>query len=73
MKYKPGEPVPEGYRWPGEPNGDNPEVFITTPTQPAQKKPGQLRPEQIKQFFEEVSLHTVINIWGCYGNLDMYR
>ncbi|KAJ8302008.1 hypothetical protein KUTeg_020995 [Tegillarca granosa] len=40
---------------PGFTDEEHPEVFNTPPPQPKQKKPGQLTPEQLHQFFDKIS------------------
>ena len=46
------ETNPEKY--PGFTGVGYPEVFTTIPPQPTEKKPGQLPPEKVKEYFEQV-------------------
>lgn len=45
--------------YPGKVDEDHPELFDirVMPAQPEDLKPGQLPPETIKQFFEDVSIY----------------
>jgi len=46
----------EEVQWKGFTGEENPEVWnlAAMPEQPTEKKPGQLTPEQVKTYFEEV-------------------
>ncbi len=50
----------EQKKWPGETDVAHPEVFNIPPPQPDTLKPGMFTPEQLKQFFEVVSILACI-------------
>ena len=46
----------EQKKWPGQTDVAHPEIFNIPPPQPDTLKPGMFTPEQLKQFFEVVSM-----------------
>jgi len=50
----------EAKQWPGFTGKAYPEVFNTIPPQPQNLKPGQLSEEEVKKFFDEVSIEVSI-------------
>ena len=56
-------------KYPGFLGVGYPEVFTTMPPQPTEKKPGQLPPEKVQEYFEKVRVFELnfmqTNIHKC--------
>ena len=48
------EPESDPTKYPGFTGIGHPEIFTTVPPQPTESKVGQLAPEKVKEFFEQV-------------------
>ena len=61
-------------RWPGSPDRAYPEVFTATPAnQPKEKKPGQLTGQQLRQYVEDVSDESVLNVFlACITEITYF-
>lgn len=58
-------------RWPGYTEEAYPDIFTTIPPQPECLKPGQVQEDDVRRFFNEVSIGFLANIFVCL-NLNAY-
>ena len=58
---------PDPSKYPGFTGIGYPDVFTTMPPQPSEKKVGQLPPEKVKEFFEQVNtyihLYVIVTLY----------